>query len=157
MRRSDPSFDTTVHGPPRPALLFVARTLSCQWDPVGPLGGAKEREIQAGPVLARKKPGQPRTDYCNNLKQQSLLFVCLLTAPYHAPHLVHKMLVLKDISVFRFFGVLLYGWILQSDLMLPCYLEWLLAGMEMVPIRCLAAFDSVPGFFHYQRSTDTSK
>ncbi len=36
------------------------------------------------------------------------------------------MLVLKDVAVFRFPGVL-YGWILQSDLTLPCNSEWLLA------------------------------
>ncbi len=57
------------------------------------------------------------------------LIVCLLmTAPYQAPHLVHKMLVWKDIAVLSFPGVL-YGWILQSNLTLPCDLEWLLAGI----------------------------
>ncbi len=58
---------------------------------------------------------------------QILTVVCLLTAPYQAPHLVHKMLVLKDVVVFSFPGVL-YGWILKSDLTLPCNLEWPLAG-----------------------------
>ncbi len=33
------------------------------------------------------------------------------------------MLVLKDVVVFSFAGVL-YGWILQSDLTLPCDLKW---------------------------------
>ena len=53
--------------------------------------------------------------------------VCLLTTPYQAPHLVDKILVLKDVAVFSFPGVL-YGWILQSDLTLLCDLEWPLDG-----------------------------
>ncbi len=54
------------------------------------------------------------------------LLVCLLTALYQGPNFVHKMLVLKDVAVFRLPGVL-YGWILQSGLMLPCDLQWPLA------------------------------
>ncbi len=61
------------------------------------------------------------------LSISNLFVYCLLTAPYQAPHLVHKMLVLKDVVVFKFPGVL-YGWILQSDLTLSCDLEWPLAG-----------------------------
>ncbi len=52
--------------------------------------------------------------------------ICLLTALYQAPHLEHKMLVLKDV-VFRFLGAL-YSWILQSDLTLPYDLDWPVTG-----------------------------
>ncbi len=38
--------------------------------------------------------------------QVRLDIVCLLTDPYQAPHLMHKMLVLKDFAVFRLPGVL---------------------------------------------------
>ena len=86
-----------------------------------------------------------------------------IDGPISGPHLVHKMLELKDVAVFRLPGVL-YGWILQSDLTLPCdFFYFLRLGvavsweMKVVPIRCLAAFDSVLGFFCHQRSTDTSK
>ncbi len=71
---------------------------------------------------------QERTFPVCTLRLFVCMFVYLLTAPYQAPHLVHccKMLVL-DFAVFRLPGVL-YGWILQSDLTLPCDLEWPLAG-----------------------------
>ncbi len=58
---------------------------------------------------------------------ERLFVYCLLAAPYQAPNLVHKMLVLKEVEVFSFPRVL-YGWILQSDLTFPCDLEWSLAG-----------------------------
>ncbi len=34
------------------------------------------------------------------------LLVYLLTAPYQAPHLVHKMLVLKDVALFANFRIM---------------------------------------------------
>ncbi len=81
-------------------------------------------EERAGVTLARRLISTlSRFIFCS--------FVCFLTAPYQvqAPHLVHKMLVLKDVVVFRFpTPRVLYGWILQFDLTLPCDLEWLLAG-----------------------------
>ncbi len=85
------------------------------------------------------------------------LFIYLLTAPYQAPHLVHKMLVLKDIAVFSFPGVL-YGWILQSDLTLPCDLEWPLAGRwKWCPSDVLLPLTLFLVYFRHQGSTDTSK
>ncbi len=43
---------------------------------------------------------------------------------------------------------------LEASLRLGVAVRW---EMKVVPIRCLAACNSVPGFFHHQRSTDTSK
>ncbi len=74
------------------------------------------------------------------------MFVCLLTAPYQAPHLVHKMLVLKDCGVHVPRGSV---WLdsavrLDASLRLGVAVSW---EMKVVSIRCLAAFDSVPGLF----------
>ncbi len=68
-----------------------------------------------------------------------------MTAPYQAPHLVHKMLVLKDFAVFSRGPVWLDSAVqLDASLRLGVAVRW---EMKVVSIRCLAAFDSVPGLF----------